>query len=128
MLARGFGASDCLDGLLAGLWLWHSVTFLTCGFQRPRPSEAVPAGSEIEPGRGQNDLLEASGSSWGAIGRQMAGQTAPEALLGGAWAGRKRSWAGLGRLREASGGSGEGLREAMWVFLFGGHAEEAGQS
>ena len=26
----------------------------------------------------------------------MAGKTAPEALLGGAWAGRKRSWAALG--------------------------------
>ena len=79
------------------------------------------------------------GALGGAVGRQMAGQTAPEALLGGAWAGRKRSWAalgavlaalgalfaalcpprrspgGLGRLREASGGSGEGLREFILV-------------
>ena len=74
-------------------------------------------------------------TSWRA---QMAGKTAPEALLGGAWAGRKRSWAALGVvlaalvallaalwavltrpgvLREASGGSGEGLREAMLVLF-----------
>ena len=73
-------------------------------------------------------------SSWGAVGRQMAGKTAR-----GAGAGRKRSLAALGAVlaalgallgalwailtrpggpREASGASGEGLREAILV-LFG---------
>ena len=82
------------------------------------------------------------GSSWGALGRQMAGKTAPEALLGGAWAGRKRSWAALGAVLAALGA----LLGALWAILtgpreapgkdsgrpflsfFNGHAEEAGKS
>ena len=87
------------------------------------------------------------GSSWGAVGRQMAGKTAPEALLGGAWAGRKRSWAALGGFggswgalggslghldppRRSPGGLGS-LRGRTpgghFGPFFSGHAEEAGK-
>ncbi len=36
------------------------------------------------------------GSSWAAVGRQMAAKTALEALLGGSWGGLGGSWAALG--------------------------------
>ena len=61
-------------------------------------------------------------TSWAAVGRQMAAQTALEALLGGSWDGVGGSWAILGASLAfpgapggAPGGSGEGLREAMFV-------------
>ena len=106
--------------------------------QRPRPRKAAPAGSKIEPRGGQNDLLEASGEllggSWAPDGRQDRSGSAPgrglgrpEALLGGAWGVLAALGALLGALwailtrpggpREASGGSGEGLREAILVLF-----------
>ena len=36
------------------------------------------------------------GTSWAAVGRQMAAKTALEALLGGSWGGLGGSWAALG--------------------------------
>ena len=65
------------------------------------------------------------GTSWAAVGRQMAAKTALEALLGGSWGGLGGSWAALGaslgRLgpaRRSSGGSGEGLWEAILVLFW----------
>ena len=53
------------------------------------------------------------GTSWAAVGRQMAAKTALEALLGGSWGGLGGSWvalgASLGRLgpaRRSPGGPG----------------------
>ena len=99
--------------------------------KRPRPRKSSPGSSKIEARGGQNGLLEASGSFWAAVGRQLACKTAPEAFLGGAGVGLGRSWAALGaslgRLGpprrspagpwEVVGSSGEGLREAIVAFF-----------
>ena len=60
-----------------------------CTFSGRGLEQRPPQGLKSSP-EGQNDFRRPPGSSWGAVGRQMAGQTAPEALLGGAWAGRCR--------------------------------------
>ena len=65
-------------------------------------------------------------TSWrplGSLGRQMAAKTVPEPL-GGSWGGLGGASAALGAVlgrpggsRKASGGSGEGLREAILVLF-----------
>ena len=103
-VSQGFRGQRLFGWPFGGLWFWHSLTFLTSGpccgkaekqwqvlpgrvhFQRPRPREAAPTGSEIEPRGGQNDLLEAWGSSWGGSwapdGRPDRSGTAPGRRLG----------------------------------------------
>ena len=78
------------------------------------------------------------GSSWAAVRRQMAGRTAPEALLGGSLGGLGGSWAALGaslgRLgpaRRSPGGPGRLRGRAPgghFGAFFGGPAQEAGKS
>ena len=64
------------------------------------------------------------GTSWAAVGRQMAAKTALEALLGGSWGGLGGSWASLGASlglqggpRKAPGGSEEGLGQTILAVL-----------
>ena len=87
--------------------------------KRLRSPKSAPGGLKSELQGSQNRLLEASGASWAADGRQMAAKTALEALLGSSWGGLGGSWASLGAslirldlVRRAPGGSGEGPRDA----------------
>ena len=75
------------------------------------------------------------GTSWAAVGRQMAAKTALEALLGGSWGGLGGSWAALGaslgRLgpaRRSPGGPGRLRGRAPgghFGVFFDGPAQEA---
>ena len=64
------------------------------------------------------------GSSWAAVGRQMAAKTALEALPGSSWGGLGGSWAtlgaSLGRLgpaRRSREPPGKGSRRLSWCFF-----------
>ena len=116
IVARGFGASDCLDGLLAGLWLWHALAFLTSGAALWKGREAIASA----PRKGAHSAAEASNSgsrrvlnrarrakmtSWRPPGSSLA--AVGSWALGRSW---RLSWPSQevpGRPREAPGGSGK---------------------
>ena len=100
LLARRFVASGCLQK------------------KRPRPPKSAPGGLKNEPQGGQNGVPELLGGSWAPDGCQDCSGGAVLAALGPLLA---PLWAVLalpGGPREAPGGSGEGLREAMLVLLW----------
>ena len=80
--------------------------------KRPRLRKSAPGASKTEPAGSQNGLRQASGRSWAAVRRQMAGQTAPEALLGGSWGGVGGSGAALGGCKKAPQVTGRLQRRA----------------
>ena len=84
-----------------------------CTFSGRGLAKRPPQGLKSSPEGAKITSWRPRGALGGAVGRQMAGQTAPEALLGGAWAGRKRSWAALGAVLAALAA----LFAALWVVL-----------
>ena len=138
----------CRDSLvLAGSWFWHFLAFLAPGavlWRDREASESAPRkaadeaaeASKIGPRRVENRAPRRPkwppGGLWGPLGRQLGARWPPRPL----W---KRSWAALGAVlaalgpllaplwavlalpggpREAPGGSGEGLREAILVLFW----------
>ena len=153
-LKRSFGAL-CFHVLdmsyslvLAGSLFWQFLVSLASGpcfreaekpaqvlpgrlqMKRPRLKKLPPEGRTSSPEKAKMARWRRLGSSWAAVGRQMAGKTALEALLGGSWGGLGGSWAALGtslgrlwlyqevpwRPRDAPGkGSGRPISVLSWM-------------